>query len=457
MDVFSALQTAVSGMKAQGFSLENISGNIANSQTTGFKRVDTSFVDLVAEQAPDRQVSGSVRANSVLTNSIQGNIIATEIPTNIALNGPGFFAVQTKTSDVNGQTSFSAGNLYTRRGDFTNDAEGFLRNGGGAYLTGTSLDPATGLATGEGPIQISRLPVPAKPTTKIEYTANLPETPSVSLVGKTFTQSSTNPVVLSGTNQTGIVSAADAGVLIAGSLPGPLLTAYSDSGAPATLNMRWAKVQDASPAAGTVPAKEDVWNLFYANSSTNGGIDSTWTNVGTAFQFDGGGKLTNPAGDSIALSGLTIDNVALGPVSFDYGASGLTAHSQAGLVTTALRQDGFSSGTLNSLSVSETGDVVGSYSNGNTVSLAKIKVVQFTNPDGLQADSSGNYRQTLDSGAPVTGLNGTTIEGQNIEQSNTDIASEFSKMIVTQQAYSANTKVISTAQDMMSALINIIR
>lgn len=456
MDVFSALQTAVSGMKAQGFSLENISGNIANSQTTGFKRVDTSFVDLVAEQAPNRQVSGSVRANSVLTNSIQGNIISTEISTNIALNGPGFFAVQTKTSDVNGQTSFAPGNLYTRRGDFTKDAEGYLRNGGGAYLNGTSLDPATGLATGEGPIQISTLPVPAKPTSTIEYSANLPKTPTVSLVGKTFTDS-TNPTNVDATARAGTVTAKDAAVLLAGSLAGPSLTAYSASGAPVDVNTRWAKVQDASPAVGNTPAKSDVWNLYYANSSTNGGLNSSWTNAGTAFQFDGSGKLTSPNADAVNIDNLTVDNINLGPISFKYGEGGLTAHNAGGVSPSVQRQDGFSSGTLNSLSVSETGEVLGSYSNGNTVTLAKIKVVQFTNPDGLKADSSGNYRQTLDSGAPVTGLNATTIEGQNIEQSNTDIASEFSKMIVTQQAYSANTKVISTAQDMMSSLINIIR
>lgn len=456
MDVFSALQTAVSGMKAQGFSLENISGNIANSQTTGFKRVDTSFVDLVAEQAPDRQVSGSVRANSVLTNSIQGNIIATEIPTNIALNGPGFFAVQTKTGDVNGQTSFSPGNLYTRRGDFKQDDEGYLRNGGGAFLTGTSIDPSTGLATGEGPIQISGLPVPAKPTTAINYAADLPKAPKVSLVGASL-PNSTNPVNVSNTARTGTVSAEDAGVFIAGSLDGPLLTAYSASGAPVTVNARWAKVQNETPATATEAGKPDVWNLFYANSSTVPGAASSWTNVGTAFQFDATGRLTSPATSSIAINDLSVDNINVGDITFNYSAAGLTAHGKEGITTSTLGQNGFSSGTLNSLSVSDSGEVLGSYSNGNTVSLAKIKVVQFANADGLKADSSGNYRQTLDSGEPLTGLNATKIIGQNIEQSNTDIASEFSKMIVTQQAYSANTKVISTAQDMMSALINIIR
>jgi flagellar hook protein FlgE len=86
-----------------------------------------------------------------------------------------------------------------------------------------------------------------------------------------------------------------------------------------------------------------------------------------------------------------------------------------------------------------------------------VGIAQFANPDGLRADTNGNYLQTADSGPPLAGLNGSTITGAAIEQSNTDIATEFSKMIVTQQAYSANTRVMSTAQTMMSDLLNVIR
>ena len=109
--------------------------------------------------------------------------------------------------------------------------------------------------------------------------------------------------------------------------------------------------------------------------------------------------------------------------------------------------------------MSETGDVVGSYTQREYgCSLAKIKVVQFARIlTGCRPIRQATIVRPSILELQLTGLNGTTIEGQNIEQSNTDIASEFSKMIVTQQAYSANTKVISTAQDMMSSLINIIR
>lgn len=463
MDVFTAMQTAVSGLKAQSFSLENISGNIANSQTTGFKRVDTNFVDLVAEQqTPTRQVSGSVLANSRQTTTVQGSLNATEVGTNMALNGEGFFVVQTKVGDVNGQANFSTSDSYTRRGDFAPDKDGYLVNGAGSYLKGNSLDPITGQATGEGPIKISNSILPARPTSTITYSANLPKTPATTnaragvagseLLGTLA--SGANPAILTGTG-TATVAAADASSLINGSIAGPSLTAYTASGGPVGVQTRWAKVQNADPATGT----NDVWNLFYANQSTVTSTATSWTNAGTAFQFNSSGQLTAPAATFATIPAMTIDGVNLGNIQLNYGIGGLTGYTSSGgtVTTNTLTQDGYTSGTLNNLSITKDGKVSGTYSNGNTVALANIKVVQFNNSDGLKANSNGTYEQTLESGTPLVGLNGTSVIGGNVEQSNTDIASEFSKMIVTQQAYSANTKVISTSQDMMSALINIIR
>ncbi len=465
MDVFTALQTAVSGLKAQSFSLENISGNIANSQTTGFKRVDTNFVDLVAEQeTPNRQVAGTVAANSRLTTTIQGGLAATDVSTNMALNGGGFFAVANKLGDANGQSTFAPSELYTRRGDFALDKDGYLVNGGGAYLKGSTLDPVTGQATGEGPIQISNALLPARATTTISYSANLPKTPATTntnanvpgseLLGKLA--SGADPAIRSGTG-TATVSAADSQSFFNGSIAGPSLTAYTAAGGPVGIQTRWAKVQNGD-ATGT-PATNDVWNLFYANQSTVSATSSTWTNAGTAFQFNSSGQLVSPAANAVTIPSLTVDGINLGNISIKYGAGGLTGYAASGgLVSTNTQtQDGYSSGTLNSVSVTKDGKVTGSYSNGNTVSLASVKVVQFANADGLKSDSSGTYQQTIDSGTPRVGLNGTTVIGGNVEQSNSDIASEFAKMIVTQQAYSANTKVVSTAQDMMTSLINIIR
>ena len=179
MGVFSALTTAVSGMTAQSYALENISGNIANSRTAGYKRVDTSFADLVPDAALNRQIAGSVAAYSQSTNSVQGDLNPTRIDTNVAINGDGFFVVDQRSSGVGANTQFSNKNLYTRRGDFDFDANGYLVNGAGYYLKGLKIDQVTGQLIGTQPevLRITKEQFPAKATTSIEYRANIPAYP----------------------------------------------------------------------------------------------------------------------------------------------------------------------------------------------------------------------------------------------------------------------------------------
>src|SRR6478735_4968000 len=180
MGVFSALTTAVSGMQAQSYALENISGNIANSRTAGFKRVDTTFSDLVPDSALNRQIAGSVAAYSRATNTIQGDLQATRIDTNVAINGDGFFVVDQRQSGLGANTQFTNSNLYTRRGDFDFDANGYLVNGAGYYLKGLKIDQVTGQLVGTQPevLRITKEQFPAKATTSIEYRANIPAVPA---------------------------------------------------------------------------------------------------------------------------------------------------------------------------------------------------------------------------------------------------------------------------------------
>ncbi|GJE06246.1 MULTISPECIES: flagellar hook-basal body complex protein [Methylobacterium] len=464
MDIFTALQTAVTGLKAQSYAIDNISGNIANSQTTGYKRIDTSFVDLIAEQTPRHEVAGTVLAQSQLTNTIQGNITATSVPTNMALNGSGFFTVQTRTGDTNGQPTFSGTTVYTRRGDFTRDASGFLVNGAGSYLTGDNLDPVTGQVKSSGPIVVDGATLPARQTTSITYGANLPRTPTTatSQAGGSSLYTATGATTTDTTQTVSglTVASTAASDFVDHSIVGPSLTAYTESGAPISVSTRWAKVQDY-----TSPTQPAVWNLYYAANSSVVGSSSAWTNTGTAFAFNAAGQLTSPAVSATTgvatatIPSLTVDGTNVGTIALNLGKGALTQYASAsGSVTTnTLKQDGYAAGTLNSLSVSTDGKIMGTYSNGSTLAVANVGIARFTNPDGLKAESGGNYSQTNDSGAALVGLNGATVVGGNVEQSNTDIAGEFSKMIVTQQAYSANTRVMSTAQSMMSDLLNVIR
>ncbi|WP_449375922.1 flagellar hook-basal body complex protein [Bosea thiooxidans] len=166
-------------MTAQSYALENISGNIANSRTAGYKRVDTTFADLVPDAALNRQIAGSVAAFSQATNSIQGDLNATRIDTNVAINGDGFFVVDQRASGVGANTQFANQNLYTRRGDFDFDANGYLVNGAGYYLKGLKIDQVTGQLIGTQPevLRITKEQFPAKATTSIEYRANIPAYP----------------------------------------------------------------------------------------------------------------------------------------------------------------------------------------------------------------------------------------------------------------------------------------
>jgi flagellar hook protein FlgE len=179
MGIFDAMTTAVTGLQAQSFALQNISGNIANSQTTGFKETNTSFQDLVTAATPNAQTSGSVLASSVATNSVQGAIQSEAVSTYMAVNGDGYFIVARPTSVSGNQPVFNGVTLYTRRGDFQENSQGYLVNGAGYYLMGIPIDRSTGNPIGSVPqvLQFGNNEIPAQVTTQIQYAANLPTFP----------------------------------------------------------------------------------------------------------------------------------------------------------------------------------------------------------------------------------------------------------------------------------------
>src|SRR5262245_23656742 len=171
MGIFGALTTAVTGMRAQSYALENISGNIANSQTTAFKRVDTAFEDLIPDNIPSKQLAGNVSASSRSTNTVQGDIQSASVSTFMAINGQGFFVVEKPSSFTDNRPSFSGVDLYTRRGDFQVDQNGYLVNGAGYYLMGIPIDATTGNLAGSVPelLQFQNGFLPAQATSEIDY------------------------------------------------------------------------------------------------------------------------------------------------------------------------------------------------------------------------------------------------------------------------------------------------
>src|SRR5471030_1292422 len=135
MGLFDALTTAVSGLQAQSFAMQNISGNIANSQTISYKGTNTSFEDLIpGSSVPSLQVAGGVIATSAATNSVQGAISSATSGTDMAINGDGYFVVQPPSGFSVATPIFTGVASYTRRGDFQLNANGYLVNGSGYYL-----------------------------------------------------------------------------------------------------------------------------------------------------------------------------------------------------------------------------------------------------------------------------------------------------------------------------------
>jgi flagellar hook protein FlgE len=444
MGIFGALSTAVAGMRAQSFALENISGNIANSQTVGFKREDTSFVDLIPDAIPNKQVAGSVIANSRATNSVQGDIQTASIGTYMAINGSGFFIVEKPTSFNGNQPTFSGTDLYSRRGDFTTDQYGYLINGAGYYLKGIPVDPATGNLTGSVPelLQFSNSFLPATATTTIQYQANLPATPKT----PNYDESVADSELLNPSPAT--VTGADLTQFLGESISGGAIVAYDATGNAVNINLRWGK---------TANSPTETWNLFYeVDSSPALATDPAWLNVGVNYEF-AAGQLT-AGGPTVTIPAGTINGVALGALTIEHGAAGLSqfADSTGTVEVNQLQQNGFAAGALQSLAVNDKGRVVGTYSNGRTIELAEVTLASFNGPNNLKRLDGGAFAATVDSGAATYGASGRVL-GASLEGSNADVGDEFTKLIVTQQAYSANTRVITTSNQMIQDLLNTLR
>jgi flagellar hook protein FlgE len=160
----------------------------------------------------------------------------------------------------------------------------------------------------------------------------------------------------------------------------------------------------------------------------------------------------------VTLTGATVNGVALGNPVVNFSSGGLTQYADANgnVQVNQIQQDGFPAGSLQSVSISNNGRVVGNYSNGRNLDLAEITLATFNGPDFLKRKDGGAFEATDESGQALFG-NGGTIVGSSLEGSNTDIADEFTKLIVTQQAYSANTKVITTSNQMVQDLLNVLR
>jgi flagellar hook protein FlgE len=281
---------------------------------------------------------------------------------------------------------------------------------------------------------------------------NITSTDSNAFAALGFTGTVTATRSGGGTVGAGVVIANDVTTFDNESISGGAVTGYNSAGSPVNIELRWAKT--ASTATGGV----DTWNLFYQTNPGATGTQAAWVNVGTNFTFGPSGTLTSPTNGAVTVPNVTVSGQSLGSVSLSLGSSQLTQYASTGGTATinGITQNGYAAGQLQSLAINNNGIVVGTFSNGQNIDLAQVTLSHFNGTNYLQALDGGAYAATQLSGAAIAGST-ATINGSEVEGSNADIADQFTQLIVTQQAYSANTKVITTANDMVQDLLNVLR
>ncbi len=434
MSLFGALTTAISGLNAQSAALGYISDNVANSQTTGFKRVDANFIDYITQSTRTTSESGAVLARPDYQNSLQGTLQQSQNPLALAIGGQGFFAVAASNGSANGQPTFDQRQFYTRSGNFSQDKDGYLVNGSGYYLQGWAANAAGVLdRTGISPIQVSQQTFNPIATTIMDLQANLPA------------DATTNPV--------------NTQVQVYDTLGRQhMVTLNFTPGAANTWTLALNVPDDiAAVARGTVQVDFGIGATPAVTDGTVGDLAAATGSI-TPTATPGAG---NPASFTF------ITDFGQGPqtVTMNLGtfgqSNGLTQFAGTTLNVSNLGQNGVPQGAYAGIAIQDNGNVMVNYDNGQSRMIARVPLVNFNEPDQLQRLDGQAFMATSLSGsariydASSNGA-GKLVVGST-EASNVDIATEFSKLIVAQRAYSANTKIVTTTDQMLQDTINMSR
>lgn len=421
--LFSSLTTSVGGMKAHARSLATVSSNLANTSTTGYKGYTTSFQDLVTDNSGHMGYSSSGVMSSVVShNDKQGPIEQVDSSSSVAINGSGYFAVRTATPAAGGGLTFDSTISYTRAGDFTLDANGYLKNGAGSYLLGWTVDPLTG-ATSTGtpvPIQITEMMDLAIPTTRVEFDANLP------------------------------ASATDGATMAASTID-----IYDSTGTKHTVTYNWTKVSTNADTS-TWRLNMNVKDGLGTGVDYDAGMDYTFDSDGLLQEISvvGTGDYSVSADGTSLMCNLAFDGATPQTLTCDF--SQLTQFVTGRMEISSFTQNGVPAGSYSSTSIDSRGFVSINYDNGQIATFYRIPVATFMAPDSLQSISGTAFLETADSGAVqynAAGANGAgTLLTNSLEESTVDIANEFTIMIRAQQAYAANSKAIVTVDGMLKNL-----
>jgi flagellar hook protein FlgE len=407
----SAFSIPLSGLEASSSSLNVIANNLANLNTDGYKNETLNFGDIFNQMQGTSgngdpiQTGSGVQVAGTTANFADGTVNSTGVSSNLALQGNGFFVVQ------NG-----SGTDYTRSGDFTVNSSGQLTTQSGELVMGY---PATNgvVSTSEAlaPISVNQsTTIPGVATTSFQMNTNL-----------------------------------DSSAGVGGTFSSPI-TVYDSLGTAQTLTVNYTNTSPNNWSyTVTLPA------------SATGGTGSPTTVSSGTLAFNSSGQLTSPSG---SVTGIKVSGLADGAADLNLtwnlnGAGGnptITQQNSASATATA-NQNGYGVGTLTSYSVLPDGTVQGQFSNQQTLALGQVAVASFANAQGLTQTGSNDYQGSFASGAAVVGTAGTggngSIKGGAVEESNVDLSTEFSTMIVAQQNYEANAKALTTLNQISQATI----
>ncbi|MFZ2008269.1 MAG: flagellar hook protein FlgE [Stellaceae bacterium] len=413
------LSVELTGLQAAQTDLDTIGNNIANVSTVGFKGSTPNFSDIYGASLLGSAGSGVSPGQGVTTNSLsqlftEGAISQTGNPMDVAINGNGFFQVQTPS-----------GVAYTRDGSLQLNSQGFLTNDSGALIMGYAA-PASGSSSSSSgalsAIQVSEGNLPASATTSLSMSVDLPST-------DTPINTTTTPFSVSDPNSYNQSTST---------------TVYDSLGSPDTLTTYFTQ------ASGS--GSPDHWQTHWQLSNSSGSMISS--GAGATLIFNSSGVLTsgsgtinvaNPGDGAAALSiaqnftGTTLSDLA-------FGVNSVSANGDGG-------------GQFSGLQISNNGDVVAQYSNGSTSPIATIALANFTNPNGLSPISGNAWVATQASGPATTNTPGAaglgTLESSALESSNVDLSTSLVNLIVAQQAYQANVQGINVDQQDVQKLLQL--
>ncbi len=452
MSLYGAMFSGVSGLAAQSQAMGAIADNITNINTIGFKRTLAKLSTLVTESgATTTYAPGGVQARPFQIVDQQGLLQASTSATDIALSGDGFFVVNTSATPL----TVPGTSLFTRAGSFTPDKDGNLRNAAGYYLQGLTI-PASGVIppnptvlSGLDTVNVFALSNNWQATTAAQVTANLQSTQAVNA---------------------NIANYGFAGVLVnmaAGTITPDFTSAlqvFDSKGSARTITMGFLKNATANqwnielyvtPAADANAAGAPVHPSGRIAQGTIT-FNPTGTFNAVALTDPGGGALG--AGNQVTINWAAALGLAQSQITFDYTAFAQAA-SPSRLISANV--NGSIIGALAGVQVTKDGLVNALFDNGTARNIYKLNIATFRNPDGLvtqqgnawlASDASGPF-SLLDAGKQGAG----TVNSGALESSTVDLAQEFSNMIITQRAYTASGKIITTADEMLDELIRLKR